>query len=74
MLGQAFIPCRLPAEAEELRPQVREFLATALADYGAASRAYSWMGFDVAFTRALGQRGWIGLTWPREYGFQCRWG
>ena len=68
MLGKAFTPCSLPADAQALRPLVRDFLAEALADYDAASRAHSWMGFDVAFTRALGARGWIGMTWPREYG------
>ena len=68
MLEHAFLPCALPSEAEALRPQVREFLGRALADYGPAQRAYSWMGFDADFSRTLGQHGWIGLTWPREYG------
>ena len=29
----------------------------------------SWVvGYDAAFTRELGQRGWIGMTWPVEAG------
>lgn len=26
------------------------------------------MGFDADFSRALGARGWIGMTWPKAYG------
>lgn len=68
MLAQAFHPCTLPPEAEALRPQVRAFLDEALADYPPSCRAHSWMGFDAGFTRALGRRGWIGMTWPKAYG------
>lgn len=68
MLARQFEPCALPAEAEALRPKVREFLQTALAHYPASRRAYSWMGFDAGFTRQLGERGWIGMTWPPAYG------
>ena len=59
---------RLPAEAEALRPQVRQFLAEALADLPMAERGHSWLGFDRDFTRKLAARGWIGITWPRAYG------
>ena len=64
----AFPACPLPAEAEALRPQVREFLAEALAGYSPAALAKSWLGFDLDFTKKLAQRGWIGMTWPRRYG------
>jgi acyl-CoA dehydrogenase len=33
-----------------------------------AQRCRSWMAFDADFSRALAQRGWIGMTWPRRYG------
>ena len=56
----------LPAEAEALRAPVRAFLREALADMPPERRARSWMGFDAAFSRSLGQRGWLGLTLPRE--------
>ena len=68
MLAKSFQPCRLPAQAEALRHEIRDFLDTALADYPRADRAYSWMGFDAGFTRQLAARGWIGMTWPKRYG------
>lgn len=60
--------CRLPQPAESLRREVREFLAGALAGRGAVARAQSWDGFDPEFSRSIGARGWIGMTWPKRYG------
>ncbi|OYU82656.1 MAG: acyl-CoA dehydrogenase [Burkholderiales bacterium PBB5] len=59
---------RIPREAQALRAPVRAFLAEALAPLAPAQRALSWMGSDPAFSRALGQRGWIGMALPRRYG------
>jgi alkylation response protein AidB-like acyl-CoA dehydrogenase len=53
---------------ETLRREVRDFLADALRDAAPADRARSWFGFDAEFSRQLGRQGWIGMTWPREYG------
>ncbi|AKM07723.1 acyl-CoA dehydrogenase family protein [Pelagerythrobacter marensis] len=53
---------------ESLRRDVRTFLGTALAQRTPLERAESWNGFDRDFSRALGQRGWLGMTWPREFG------
>ena len=61
-------PCRIPPEAEELRREVRAFLEAELASFPAWKRAYTWMGSDPEFSRKVGARGWIGLTWPRKYG------
>jgi alkylation response protein AidB-like acyl-CoA dehydrogenase len=58
----------LPPEAEALRSEVREFLRTTLSDHSAHKRARSWGGFDREFSRKVGDRGWIGLTWPKKYG------
>lgn len=58
----------LPAEAEGLRAEVRAFLDKALAGMAPDRRARSWLGFDAGFSHALGERGWIGLGLPREYG------
>jgi len=58
----------LPDAAEALRPQVRRFLDEALADLPPDRRARSWLGFDADFSRALAQRGWIGLALPQAYG------
>ncbi len=55
-------------EAEALRGEVRAFLDTALTARKPVERAESWTGLDPAFSRAMGQRGWIGMTWPRQYG------
>ncbi|MFA5538359.1 MAG: acyl-CoA dehydrogenase family protein [Gemmobacter sp.] len=53
----------------ELRAEVRAFLRDTLGpDYNAIDRARSWMGFDAGFSRALGERGWLGMTLPRRYG------
>ncbi|MBO3273814.1 acyl-CoA dehydrogenase family protein [Pseudomonas schmalbachii] len=61
-------PCRLDANAEALRAEVREFLAETLKDYPAAERAKSWNGVSEEFSRKLGARGWLGMTWPKRYG------
>jgi alkylation response protein AidB-like acyl-CoA dehydrogenase len=58
----------LTPEAERLRAEVREFLRKTLADRTAVGRAGSWGGFDAAFSRQVGARGWIGMTWPKRYG------
>jgi alkylation response protein AidB-like acyl-CoA dehydrogenase len=54
--------------AEALRREIRAFLAAELADRPAAERARSWSGDDPEFSRKLGARGWIGMTWPKRYG------
>lgn len=64
----------IPAGAAALRAEVRAFLAEAGRDWTPAVRARSWMGFDRAFSREVGARGWIGMVWPREYGGQARSG
>jgi alkylation response protein AidB-like acyl-CoA dehydrogenase len=55
-----------------LRAEVREFLTTALAARKPVQKAESWTGLDPAFSRAMGARGWIGMTWPKRYGGQDR--
>ncbi len=59
---------RIPDDAEAIRSQVRSFLTDALAGKSHADRAMSWMGYDAAFSEALGARGWIGMTLPSAYG------
>ena len=58
----------LSAAAETLRGEVRAFLATELAGMTALQKAESWSGFNAEFSGKLGARGWIGLTFPTEYG------
>jgi len=61
-------PCRLDPSCEALRAEVRAFLADAIQDVPAATRAKNWSGSDRAFSRKLGARGWIGMRWPKQYG------
>lgn len=63
---------RLPAEDEALRHDIRAFLGQTLQGLAPDQRARSWMGFDAAFSQRLAERGWLGLTLPREYGGQAR--
>ena len=63
-----FTPGLLPPEAEALRAEVRAFIADHLKGYPGVKRAKSWSGADPEFSKAMGARGWIGMTWPQEYG------
>ena len=58
----------IPPEDEALRAPVRAFLAEAMHKLPAHLRAKSWAGYDTAFSRELGRRGWLGITLPQEYG------
>jgi alkylation response protein AidB-like acyl-CoA dehydrogenase len=58
----------LPPETETLRAEVRQFLGETLVEARGATRAASWGGFDREFSRKVGARGWIGMTWPKSYG------
>ncbi len=58
----------LPPEAQALRAEVREFLRATMAGRAPVRRARSWGGFDPEFSRQVGARGWIGMTWPKRYG------
>ncbi len=64
-----FDQLRLPPECETLRAEVRAFIAQEIAagifdplrvGHGEASCA--------AFSRRVGAKGWIGMTWPKKYG------
>ncbi|MEA3001865.1 MAG: hypothetical protein QOH81_653 [Sphingomonadales bacterium] len=56
------------ARSEALREEVRDFLARELEGVPPIVRARSWNGFDAGFSRKVGARGWIGMTWPKAYG------
>ena len=62
-----FAPGRLPPEAEALRAELRDFIAANLTE-PAVRRAQSWSGFDPEFSAKMGAKGWIGMTWPKQYG------
>ena len=62
-----FDPVQLPEGTEALRQEVRGFLA-ANADRIAAPNSDFSSGHDAEFSARLGERGWIGMTWPKAYG------
>lgn len=64
----SFEPCELPPQFQALRGEVRTFLEGFSSQWSFAQRARSWDGYDPAFSRSLGARGWIGMTWPKRYG------
>jgi alkylation response protein AidB-like acyl-CoA dehydrogenase len=59
-----------PSEAaERVRTEVRDFLAAELAAGTFTTHVDTWLsGVDPAFSRKLGERGWLGMTWPKRYG------
>lgn len=59
----------LPEEAETLRAEIREFLALEKSRGLFESKCDSWLsGPSVEFSRKIGEQGWLGMTWPKEYG------
>jgi acyl-CoA dehydrogenase len=64
-----FDPIRLPPQAQALRAEVRRFVEQEIAagtfDPHASGMA---RGYNLEFSRKVGARGWIGMTWPRKYG------
>jgi acyl-CoA dehydrogenase len=68
MQGLAIAPAELPPECEALRAQVRSFLAQAMREVPPTARNRNWSGASAQFSRKLGERGWIGMTWPKRYG------
>jgi len=64
-----FDPMRLPPETTQLRTQVRAFLAEEAAR-GTFDPAIGLRnpGYDRDFSMRVGAWGWIGMTWPRQYG------
>ena len=68
MHGLSIDPGTLPPECEALRAEVRDFLAQAMPGVPPAQRNRSWSGASPEFSRRMGERGWIGMTWPRRFG------
>jgi acyl-CoA dehydrogenase len=68
-----FDPIRLPPECETLRQEVRAFLAEEVAagTFDPNRPGHGDM-HDRAFSRRVGAKGWIGMTWPKQYGGQER--
>jgi acyl-CoA dehydrogenase len=64
-----FDPIRLPPECVELRRQVRAFLAEEIAAGTFDPHKPNREDTDAPeFSRRVGARGWLGMTWPKKYG------
>ena len=65
----ALAPAPRSEAAERVRGEVREFLAAELEAGTFSTHVDTWLsGVDPDFSRKLGERGWLGMTWPKEYG------
>jgi acyl-CoA dehydrogenase len=64
-----FDPVRLPAQCKALRAEVRAFLAQEISA-GTFDPHHPGHGesYDRDFSRRVGAKGWIGMTWPKQYG------
>jgi acyl-CoA dehydrogenase len=63
----------LPPEVRELRMEVRAFLAEQQAAGTFTPSCDAWLcGHSPEFSREVGRRGWLGMTWPTKYGGQGR--
>jgi alkylation response protein AidB-like acyl-CoA dehydrogenase len=58
----------LPPEAHEARARVRAFLAAERDAGRYVPHRSSWMSFDAQFSQRAAAAGFIGVTWPKEYG------
>lgn len=58
----------LPPECEALRAEVRQFAKEHVAPYSKLERTHNWSGRDVAFTKKMAEKGWLGMTWPKAFG------
>ncbi len=58
---------RFTEEQEKLRQEVSQFLEEELKKGSFDVRCDAWMGgYAPEFSRKLGERGWIGLCWPKD--------
>lgn len=69
---------RFTAEEEAFRTEVHGYLQREIPDrwkelgYGVWEETDESWAITKAWNRKLGDRGWLALTWPREYGGQAR--
>ncbi len=69
MTALRFDPIRLPPVCQQLRREVRAFLAEEVARGTFDPHDPNSEDLDSrGFCQRVGERGWIGMTWPKQYG------
>lgn len=63
-----FAPVAMPPEAAKLRAEVRAFCEAERAAGNFTPAVGSMVEADEAFSRKVGAKGWLGMTWPKQYG------
>jgi alkylation response protein AidB-like acyl-CoA dehydrogenase len=58
----------LPPEAQAMRKKVRAFLQDERSHNRFAAHRSSWSTFDAEFSRRAAAAGFVGMTWPKQYG------
>jgi len=65
----SFPDAALPSSTEEIRLRIRAFLEAEIAAGTYVPSCDTWLsGHDADFSRKLGANGFLGLTWPKQYG------
>jgi alkylation response protein AidB-like acyl-CoA dehydrogenase len=60
-------------EQEQFRREVHDFLKAELDAGTFTTRSAEFTGeYNIAFSQKMAKKGWIGMTWPKEYGGQGR--
>ena len=68
MIHFKFEPVKLPPGTQQLRAEVRLFLAKEQQSGRFAPALGSMVADDAAFSAKCGAQGWLGMTWPKQYG------
>ena len=63
-----FEPVIMPPGAQNLRIEVRAFLADERNRGSFAPTVGAMTASDAAFSAKCGERGYLGMTWPKQYG------
>jgi alkylation response protein AidB-like acyl-CoA dehydrogenase len=63
-----FEPVEMPPGAAQLRAEVRQFLGAEIGKGGFVPDIGSMVAANPDFSRKCGERGYLGMTWPKQYG------
>ena len=63
---------RIPDEVEAFRREVSEFVSQEWREEFNRGTYAEHVEHEERFRRKLGEKGWLGVSWPKEYGGQGR--